>query len=122
MKVNWFHLMPYRLLPALCAGGDLGCVSDSGRRGCAVQGREPTHSVVGDRGGRYALVRTPKSDQGRFYTCSTVPKFSSVRHAHGNKRAVGQSHAQRTLRRLCANVMWFDLAPPSSSGGSSLGD
>src|SRR5216684_8251088 len=46
---------------------------------------------------------------GDSYTGSTVPEFSSVRHAHGKRRATVQACAQRTLRRLCTNVMWFDL-------------
>jgi hypothetical protein len=38
-------------------------------------------------------------------------EFSSVCHAHEEKPAALQTCAQRTLRRLCTNVMWFDLGP-----------
>src|SRR3989442_432945 len=38
------------------------------------------------------LNRTPQDS----YTCSTVPAFSSVRHAHGKRRAEKQTGAQRT--------------------------
>ena len=51
---------------------------------------------------------------GDSYTCSIVPELSSVRYAHGNRRAVGQTCAQRTLRPLCTNVIWFDLESTAS--------
>ena len=46
---------------------------------------------------------------GDSYTGSTAFKLSSVRYAHGKRRTAGQTCAQRTLRRLCTNVMCFDL-------------
>src|SRR5713226_3088548 len=56
---------------------------------------------------------------GDSYTGSTVPELSSVRHAHGNRRAAVQACTQRTLRRLCTNVMWFDLATGSMQQASA---
>ncbi len=37
-----------------------------------------------------------------------LPELSSVRHAHEEKPAALQTCVQRTLPRLCPNVMWLD--------------
>src|SRR5712692_4272288 len=45
-----------------------------------------------------AHSRVLNQSTGDSYTCSTVPEFSSMRHAHGKRRAAIQACAQRTLR------------------------
>ncbi len=52
-------------------------------------------------------LRTLNQATGDSHAC--VPELSSVRHAHEEKPAALQTCAQRTLPRLCPNVMWFDL-------------